>query len=653
MTSVGPVCPAGADNVTDSNQIPDINLSTPLGGQAALGALGAHLPAVAAAHGMSAEQLQKILARDHSARIDRNGHLFYVETEIPNPEAVTSAGGDDILSTGAPYPLEDTLLLHSRPGAAKLVYLDFDGHTLSGTGWNANYTGGTSIQCPPWDIDGNPSVFGTAELTTIQKVWRRVAEDYAPFNVDVTTEYPGETALSRSSSTDANYGMRVLVSPISSYFGNYGGIAYVSVFDSAGDYYKPALVFPEKLANNEKYIAEACAHECGHTLGLYHDGTATGTAYYAGSGSGETGWAPIMGVGYYQNLTQWSKGEYANANNTQDDLAVIANYVGYAADDHGNTAATATLLPAGSELSAWGAIERSTDVDVFKFATGSGAIALNIGGSGLGPNLDITISLYDAAGVLVAANNPTDFLDCSIAGTLSAGTYYLQLKPTGKGDPLTGGYSSYGSLGQYAISATVIAPSGTLPPMAVASANVTSGNAPLAVQFSSSGSTDPDGTILAWAWNFGDGSQSSEANPTHTYTAAGTYTATLTITDNDSGTSSAAVVIQVQAAPSKPIRVDSINLVVVRAPAGKYGQATVRITDLSGAAIAGASVSGAWTGVATGSSTVTTDGNGYATLVSRKSKRSGSITFTVNSVIKTGCSYNPSDNRVTLASTAF
>jgi hypothetical protein len=48
-----------------------------------------------------------------------------------------------------------------------------------------------------------------------------------------------------------------LISPISSYFGNYGGIAYVGAFDSTGDYNKPALIFPEKLSNSEKYIAEA------------------------------------------------------------------------------------------------------------------------------------------------------------------------------------------------------------------------------------------------------------------------------------------------------------------------------------------------------------------------------------------------------------
>ncbi len=115
-------------------------------------------------------------------------------------------------------------------------------------------------------------MFTDTERTRIQQVWQRVAEDYAPFDVDVTTEYPGEAAITRSSSADEYYGMRVLISPISSYIGTYGGIAYVGVFDLVGDYYKPALVFPENLANGEKYIGEAASHENGHTLGLYHDG---------------------------------------------------------------------------------------------------------------------------------------------------------------------------------------------------------------------------------------------------------------------------------------------------------------------------------------------------------------------------------------------
>ena len=51
---------------------------------------------------------------------------------------------------------------------------------------------------------------------------------------------------------------------------------------------------------------------------------------------------------------------------------------------------------------------------------------------------------------------------------------------------------------------------------------------PLAVQFSSAGSSDPDGDPLTYRWNFGDGTPTSDqANPQHTYTTNGTYTATL------------------------------------------------------------------------------------------------------------------------------
>ena len=60
-----------------------------------------------------------------------------------------------------------------------------------------------------------------------------------------------------------------------------------------------------------------------------------------------------------------------------------------------------------------------------------------------------------------------------------------------------------------------------------------------ALSFSSSGSGDPDGSIVAWNWDFGDNSQNATtANPSHTYTAAGTYTVTLTVTDDGGATDS-------------------------------------------------------------------------------------------------------------------
>ena len=88
-------------------------------------------------------------------------------------------------------------------------------------------------------------------------------------------------------------------------------------------------------------------------------------------------------------------------------------------------------------------------------------------------------------------------------------------------------------------------PTGNQAPTARASANRTSGLAPLAVNFSSAGSSDPEGSALTYSWNFGDGNTSTAANPSHTYTTNGVRTATLTVTDTGGRTGNASVVITV------------------------------------------------------------------------------------------------------------
>ena len=73
---------------------------------------------------------------------------------------------------------------------------------------------------------------------------------------------------------------------------------------------------------------------------------------------------------------------------------------------------------------------------------------------------------------------------------------------------------------------------GSRTPDAVASADPTSGSAPLQVHFTGSDSSDPDEETLTYDWDFGDGSpHSSLADPVHTYANPGDYTATLTVTD--------------------------------------------------------------------------------------------------------------------------
>jgi PKD repeat protein len=75
------------------------------------------------------------------------------------------------------------------------------------------------------------------------------------------------------------------------------------------------------------------------------------------------------------------------------------------------------------------------------------------------------------------------------------------------------------------------------PPVAVASANPTSGAAPLTVAFDGSGSSDPNGDAITYAWDLdGDGlfDDSTAVQPTFTYTQSGSYTARLRVTDTGS-----------------------------------------------------------------------------------------------------------------------
>ena len=627
-------------------------------GQRALDLLGGRLPEVAAYYGKSGDELRSLLLSDRTHRVDRRGRLFVVE-ELQQPLAATTPSASDTsLLDGTLLPLDQTFLLHSRPGAKRTIYLNFKGATLTGTAWNSS---ASTITALPFDLDGIPYSFNTSELQRIQYIWQRVAEDYAPFDVDVTTEAPTQDKLTRSGSSDDVFGTTVLVtSSTGVYSCSCGGVAYLGVFDDTSDYYKPALVFYNQLGGgNEKYVAEAISHEAGHNMGLNHDGTAR-VGYYQGHGSGATGWAPIMGVGYYQALVQWSKGEYSGANNTQDDYAVMqSNGLPLRADDHGDTLATATALAATasggvSTASATGVVERPTDIDYFSFTAGAGSATISVSPANRSPNLDAWIGLRDAAGTLLANINPVDALNAGVTVTLpAAGTYYLSVQGTGKGDPLGTGYSSYGSLGQYAVAASFPTP-GSQAPVARISASALTGTAPLTVAFSGTGSTDADGSVVAWDWAFGDGSSATGASASKTFSSAGTYSTVLRVTDNSGLSASTSVTVTVTApVVVTAMRVADIAMGLSASRNSAKATAAVKVLDANGLPVAGAAVSGSWSGLTSGNASATTDSTGTARFTSASSRAtSGRFTFTVKGVTRSGYSYAPATNTETSDSIA-
>ena len=103
----------------------------------------------------------------------------------------------------APAPLEDTFILHSNPGATKVIYLDFDGHTIIWLGQEFVYD--------PWNMEGSDTTFSDTERTIIQLAWQSISEDYLPFDLDVTTEDPGVEALRNTGGADTEWGIRAVI----------------------------------------------------------------------------------------------------------------------------------------------------------------------------------------------------------------------------------------------------------------------------------------------------------------------------------------------------------------------------------------------------------------------------------------------------------
>ena len=180
-----------------------------------------------------------------------------------------------------PFDTSEAFLLHSRPGANRVIYLDFDGHVDNTPG---NWKDGASA--PPYNISGsNSATFSTTERNRIIEIWQRVAEDFSMYAIDVTTEEPAIEALRKTSSGDSAYGIRVCIGGSGNdwYGSNVGGVAFVGSFDAGNDV--PCWVFPAGTGNGPKNIAEAASHEVGHTLGLLHDGIEGGAGYYSGQGN--------------------------------------------------------------------------------------------------------------------------------------------------------------------------------------------------------------------------------------------------------------------------------------------------------------------------------------------------------------------------------
>ena len=654
--------------------------------------------------GIDAAKLKQVSKRDKDLRIGRKtGNSFYAckrsasRTASPtDPESYTST---------ALFPFTKTFLLHSRPGASKVIYLDFNGHVTKGTLWNTDFLA-TSVVTPAFDLDGKLGTFNYAEHAMIQKIWKTVADAFAAFDVDVTTQDPGLENIRKTSVSDTNYGIRVCFGGKGSYLPNLFqpgedpndilGIAQLNSFNFqvptlayANDC--PVLVFSDSIyqKGSAKNVADTAVHELGHAFNLNHSTTDDGTnevEYYPGHND----WAPYMGDTTGKTVAQWTNGDYnENATNDEDELAIIATSIPFRADDHGGTRGTATSLSTTkSKLnvrstlpvfvhssSQTGLIHNRTDLDYFRIVVGEGEFYAEVIAADPQANLNVGLRLLDSAGdEVVDAYDEPYFTEEGMNGylynvSLPAGTYYIEVDGVGAtwdadyaaffndedGDSFEA-FTDYASIGRYTLKTTSWGTPNNLPPVASTTGTTQQGGmAPSTVKFVGSNSYDTDGIITNYLWDFGDGTNSTSANPTHVYATPGTYTATLMVTDNSnaSGSSSTAPITVKALSDVKAVNVLSVSVAWVRNKSTTgYFVATIKVGDQNEKPLANAVVSVTSSGIVSGTATATTNSQGIVTIKSATlpSTTTGTETFTVTNVVLNSYPYDPSKNIVSSGS---
>ena len=225
-------------------------------------------------------------------------------------------------------------------------------------------------------------MFSPAESNFIADTWSAVAEDLAPFDLDVSTEAPSPDQLIRSSPSDGVFGQVIAITTENFVCPGWcSGVAAIGVFDDYGAVTPGGWAFFEPFFH-PAITASVISHEAGHLFGLSHDGTES-YPYYGGHGS----WSPLMGSVGWNRASQWSKGEYSGANNFEDDIDIIGATTGRINDTVGDVIAAANNLGDGN-VSVDGLVDIDADVDVYRIVHPGGRLRVDVTPNAISANLD-------------------------------------------------------------------------------------------------------------------------------------------------------------------------------------------------------------------------------------------------------------------------
>ena len=399
----------------------------------------------------------------YSANINANGDGSLILQDNNDYYCVKYPETDPLIPVAQQDPVLAELIpsvstlrnLQSRPGSANVLYIDYWGGSLTDSFWNANYTSNAPINYTPYSNDPNTSSFSSSERYSMWLAWREAVEDFAPFDLNITTSravYDAAAITNRS--------QMIVTTTQDWYSNNAGGVALVNIFDDNREYYKAAWTWND----TDSSMGMTISHEAGHQLGLAHDGIGS-QGYYRGHGV----WGPIMGAPFGKPYVQWSKGEYPDANQNEDDIVKITGKLGLIADDAENSYANATRinLPVSNRKGVVGFQDR----DAYKFTlTSAGSTQIKVI-SLLGKEnesraanlaMDVTLAKVDTNGTVISNisairssdNSPLSPLTnvFEYNNNLAAGTYVLRIKPSSPDTNLATGFNNYSNAGEYLLS---------------------------------------------------------------------------------------------------------------------------------------------------------------------------------------------------------
>lgn len=343
--------------------------------------------------------------------------------------------------------------LESNPGATYTLYLDFDGHQES-------IAGLPLVSTYAFDRDNDRSFFSASEIAFIEDAWATMAEDYAPFDINVTTVSSGDFATEQR----VVFGGRWEENPLTNSLAHEQPASGVSPH-TFGNPLLPntCWVFTKTIfglgLNSGIPIGNTGSHEAGHAFGLEHksDVKVDGTQVNEYSGGGSD-WTPIMGGNLSWDRLIWTKELMTHPTelNTEivgdNDIEVLEDVLGLRADDHGNHhwngSEVRSLSGVGDLIVEHGIIESRFDADTFVFESQEfGSVNVELLVDGVSANLDSILVLGDAdTGETLKTSDASSSLGGSVSANVVAGDrYYVQVKSANH---------FIGDLGQYTLRIT-------------------------------------------------------------------------------------------------------------------------------------------------------------------------------------------------------